>query len=103
MKELSEKSEKRGFASDGSGDAAVGSARLVPFRTLAQTSPVAPSACVGKRFSAVQIIWNRSTRARTLVFRRQYPMKSRHVNFEFAFFPSPRKFSSPRDIEKLNY
>jgi len=35
---------------------------LFPFRTLAQTSPAAPSACVGRRFSASQIVWNRSTR-----------------------------------------
>ena len=38
-------------------------ARKVPYRAARSNSErAAPSACVGKRFSAVQIVWNRSTR-----------------------------------------
>ena len=56
--------ENPNVASGGSGGAAVGGARSVPDRAARSNSErAAPSACVGKRFSAPQIVWNRSTRA----------------------------------------
>ena len=40
-----------------------GGARKVPYRAARSNSErAAPSACVGRRFSAPQIVWNRSTR-----------------------------------------
>ena len=40
-----------------------GGARKVPYGAARSNSErAAPSACVGKRFSAPQIVWNRSTR-----------------------------------------
>ena len=40
-----------------------GGARKVPFRAARSHSErAAPSACVGKRFSTRQVVWNRSTR-----------------------------------------
>src|SRR5262245_42026332 len=55
--------ENPDVASAGSGGAAVGDARSVPDHAARSNSErAAPSACVGKRFSAAQIIWNRSTR-----------------------------------------
>src|SRR5215467_10786743 len=45
------------------GGVVVGGARSVPDRAARSNSErAAPSACVGNRFSAAQIIWNRSTR-----------------------------------------
>src|SRR5262249_22598038 len=45
------------------GGVVVGGARRVPDRAARSNSErAAPSACVGRRFSAAQIIWNRSTR-----------------------------------------
>ena len=55
--------ENPDVASAGSGGAAVGGARSVPDHAARSNSErAAPSACVGRRFSAPQIVWNRSTR-----------------------------------------
>jgi hypothetical protein len=56
-------SENPGVASNGSGDAAVGSARWARRRCARSNSErAAPSARVGNRFSAPQIVWNKSNR-----------------------------------------
>ena len=55
--------ENPNVASAGSGGAAVGGARSVPDHAARSNSErAAPSACVGNRFSAPQIVWNRSNR-----------------------------------------
>src|SRR5215510_2595605 len=51
--------ENPDVASAGSGGAAVGGARSVPDRAARSNSErAAPSACVGRRLSAPQIVWN---------------------------------------------
>ena len=55
--------ENPDVASAGSGGAAVGGARSVPDHAARSNSErAAPSARVGNRFSAPQIVWNRSNR-----------------------------------------
>src|SRR5262250_3404196 len=55
--------ENPNVALAGLGGVVVGGARSVPDRPAHSNSErAAPSACVGKRFSAPQIVWNRSTR-----------------------------------------
>ena len=55
--------ENPDVASAGSGGAAVGGARSVPDHAARSNSErAAPSARVGKRFSAPQIVWNKSNR-----------------------------------------
>jgi hypothetical protein len=55
--------ENPDVASAGSGGAAVGDARSVPDHAARLNSErAAPSARVGNRFSAPQIVWNRSNR-----------------------------------------
>jgi hypothetical protein len=55
--------ENPDVASAGSGGAAVGGVRFVPYRAARSNSEqAAPSARVGKRFSAPQIVWNKSNR-----------------------------------------
>jgi hypothetical protein len=55
--------ENPDVASAGSGGAAVGGARSVPDHSARSNSErAAPSARVGNRFSAPQIVWNRSNR-----------------------------------------
>jgi hypothetical protein len=56
--------ENPDVASAGSGGAAVGGARSVPDHAARSNSErAAPSAHVGNRFSAPQIVWNRSIAA----------------------------------------
>src|SRR5690348_12857007 len=55
--------EKPTFVPGGSAGEQSGGAQEVPCGAARSNSGrAAPSACVGKRFSAAQIIWNRSTR-----------------------------------------
>jgi hypothetical protein len=55
--------ENPDVASAGSGGAAVGGARSVPDHAARSNSErAAPSACVGNRFWAPQIVWNKSNR-----------------------------------------
>src|SRR2546428_5964356 len=55
--------EKPTFVPGGSAGRRSGGAQEVPCGAARSNSGrAAPSACVGKRFSAAQIIWNRSTR-----------------------------------------
>ena len=55
--------EKPTVVPGGSAGERSGGARKVPYRAARSNSErAAPSACVGKRFSAPQIVWNRSTR-----------------------------------------
>ena len=55
--------ENPNVASAGLGGVVVGGARSVPDRAARSNSErAAPSACVGKRFSAPQVVWNRSNR-----------------------------------------
>ena len=55
--------ENPNVASAGSGGAAVGGARSVPDHAAGSNSErAAPSARVGNRFSAPQIVWNKSNR-----------------------------------------
>src|SRR5215510_1371296 len=55
--------ENPDVASAGSGGAAVGGARSVPDHAARSNSErAAASACVGRRLSAPQIVWTRSTR-----------------------------------------
>jgi hypothetical protein len=55
--------ENPDVASAGSGGAAVGGARSVPDHAARSNSErAAPSARVGNRFSAPQIVWNKSNR-----------------------------------------
>jgi len=55
--------ENPNVASAGLGDAALGGARSVPDRAARSNSErAAPSAPVGNRFSAPQIVWNKSNR-----------------------------------------
>ena len=60
-------SENPDVASAGSGGAAVGGARSVSDHAARSNSErAAPSARVGKRFSAPQIVWNRSNAAQMI-------------------------------------
>src|SRR5215470_15650666 len=62
VKELSEKSENRGFAPASSGGAVAGSARLARRRAARSNSErAAAKDCVGNRFGS-QVVWNRSNR-----------------------------------------
>src|SRR5215510_12811188 len=55
--------EKPDVVPGGSAGERSGGARKVPYRVARSESERAtPSACVGKRFSASQFVWNRSTR-----------------------------------------
>ena len=55
--------EKSTVVPVGSAGERSGGARKVPYGAARSNSErAAPSACVGKRFSAPQIVWNRSTR-----------------------------------------
>ena len=55
--------EKPTVVPGGSAGERSGGARKVPYGAARSNSErAAPSACVGKRFSAPQIVWNRSTR-----------------------------------------
>src|SRR5262249_11656323 len=63
VKELSEKSENRGFAPASSGGAVAGSARLARRRAARSNSErAAAKDCVGRLVFGCQIVWNRSTR-----------------------------------------
>src|SRR5262245_4520461 len=55
--------EKRDVVPGGSGGERSGDARnLFYLATRSNSERAAPSACVGRRLSAPQIVWNRSTR-----------------------------------------
>ena len=55
--------EKPTVVSAGSAGERSGGAQEVPYGAARSNSErAAPSACVGRRFSAPQIVWNRSTR-----------------------------------------
>ncbi len=55
--------EKPAFVPGGSAAEQSGGARKVPCGAARSNSErAAPSACVGRRFSAAQIVWNRSNR-----------------------------------------
>ena len=72
--------ENPDVASAGSGGAAVGGARSVPDHAARSNSErAAPSARVGNRFSAPQIVWNKSNR---FCVRREHAMEAKNSKMD---------------------